>query len=89
MLDNRIAGFSCAISRREDVDSQFDEHEWNQRNAPSYETEVSRFTNWVQEDFGTALASSTFTLTLQNQSAAGAIDWLALDWIELHLELAP
>jgi hypothetical protein len=45
----------------------------------------SHFTNWVQINYPLALAS-TMTLTVANTSLAGSGDWLAVDWIELHLE---
>ncbi len=46
----------------------------------------SRFTNWLQVDYGTSMEPSN-TITIANTSTTSPGDWLALDWIELHLLL--
>src|SRR4029450_3902606 len=44
----------------------------------------TRFTNWATFDFPIDLAPQ-MTVTIANASAAGPGDWIAIDWIELHL----
>ncbi len=47
-----------------------------------------QFTNWMQQDYASPLASSRYTVTLANCSAGtDTYDWFAIDWIELHLIL--
>jgi len=48
----------------------------------------TRFTNWVQQDYPVSLSSSDYTLTIANRSSTSGGDWLAVDWIELHLSVS-
>ena len=48
----------------------------------------TRFTNWVQQDYDVAVSGSSYSVTLFNTSATGSGDWIAVDWIELHLLLS-
>jgi len=57
-------------------------------NVPHGSPSGTRFTNWIQEDFGTSVIPPDFTISLQNQSSATGGDWIAVDWVELHLELS-
>jgi hypothetical protein len=47
----------------------------------------SHFTNWVRQEYGASLTPSTYTISVANTSATGGGDWIAVDWIELHLLL--
>ena len=44
-----------------------------------------RFTNWVQQQYATSVAPLTYTLTIANISSTAVEDWLAVDWIALHV----
>jgi len=48
----------------------------------------SRFNDWVSQNYTVTTISQPYTLTLQNTSNAGGGDWIAVDWIELHLTLS-
>ena len=49
----------------------------------------SVFNNWQVRDYpvalGAALPQQPVTFGLRNTSTAGSTDWIALDWLELHL----
>ncbi len=46
----------------------------------------SAFDNWVVRDYAMAgAAGSPWSLSLLNTSAAATFDWIAVDWIELHV----
>jgi hypothetical protein len=47
------------------------------------------FNDWVARDYPVTTVSQPYTLTLQNTSSAQTGDWIAVDWIELHLPLPP
>ncbi len=46
----------------------------------------SVFNNWVVRDYAMAgAAGSPWSFSLLNTSAGAAFDWMAVDWIELHV----
>lgn len=49
----------------------------------------SVFTNWAVRDYAmTGAPGSPWSFSLSNTSATGAFDWIAVDWIELHVPTA-
>jgi len=46
----------------------------------------SRFTNWVQLTYPAApVPSATYVVTMKDTSLLQATEWIAVDWIELHV----
>jgi sugar lactone lactonase YvrE len=53
---------------------------------PHGEPAASRFTNWVHINYSIPVVASPFTITLANASSGtGLGDFIAVDWIELHI----
>ena len=48
---------------------------------------AQRFTNWASQQYEAAGIPAVHTITIANTSGTSDIDWLAVDWIELHLRM--